>query len=138
MKRNYWPKKIQELTEQEKIDKNKGLMVCEFWAEWNEKNCISFIDEIDDCSILRVNVDNNVTHQKEMKWAWAKMVDIPVEEQENYPDPNGGFYTKKIDIDNRILLSSFLEGMVYINDKSKEPDEKPKSVGLKLPKLKKK
>ena len=39
-------------------------MVCEFWAEWNEKNCISFIDEIDDCSILRVNVDNNVECMK--------------------------------------------------------------------------
>ena len=43
-----------------------------------------------------------------MKWAWAEMVDIPKEEQENYPDGQGGFYNKRIDTENRNILSNFL------------------------------
>ena len=79
-----------------------------------------------------------------MKWAWAEMVDIPKEEQENYPDGNGGFYTKRIDTDNRNILSNFLEGMIYLNQRTAlyknttEAALEPEPSKLTLPKLKKK
>ena len=86
-----------------------------------------------------IDVDNNVTHQKEMKWAWAEMVDIPIHEQENYPDTSGGYYTKRIDVDNQILLTGYLEGMAYINERADEILKKEsKPSKLKLPKLNKK
>ena len=76
----------------------------------------------------------------EMKWCWADMVDIPKDEQKNYPDEVCGFYERKIDVDNEKELEHFLEGMVHVNEMSKKINEqnKPKPVGLKLPKLKKK
>lgn len=86
------------------------------------------------------NVDNNVSHKTEMKWFWAEMVDIPKDDQKNYPDGNGGFYDRRIDAENEKMLEHFLEGMVHINEMSKKINEEnqPKPVGLKLPKLKKK
>ena len=30
-------------------------------------------------------IDNNVTHQKEMKWAYAEMIKVEESERENYP-----------------------------------------------------
>lgn len=77
---------------------------------------------------------------KEMKWCWSDMVDIPEDEQKNYPDGNGGFYGKRIDSENEKVLEHFLEGMVYINEMSQKINEanEQKPVGLKLPKLKKK
>ena len=47
-----------------------------------------------------------------MKWGFAEMVDIPEEEQENYPDENGGFYKQRYDI--------FLDAMVEMNEKAKQ------------------
>ena len=71
---------------------------------------------------------------KELKWAFAPMVDIPEEERENFPNGQGGFYERKIDTDNSIVYDLFLEGMTNINELLKEKS-KPKKV--KLPKLKK-
>ena len=31
----------------------------------------------------------------EMKWGFAEMVNIPEEEQKNYPDESGGYYKKR-------------------------------------------
>ena len=77
---------------------------------------------------------------EEMKWCWADMVDIPKGEQKNYPDEQGGFYEKRMAMDDEKVLEHFLEGMVYINEMSKKitEEQQPKPVGLKLPKLKKK
>jgi len=72
--------------------------------------------------------------KKEMKWAFAPMVEIPEEERENFPNEQGGFYDKKIDTDNAVVYDLFLEGMTMINEMLKEKS-KPKKV--KLPKLKK-
>ena len=76
----------------------------------------------------------------EMRWCWADMIDIPKDEQKNYPDEKGGFYEKRMDVENEKVLEHFLEGMVYVNEMSKKlaEEQKPKPVGLKLPKLKKK
>jgi len=57
---------------------------------------------------------------KELKWAFAPMVEIAEEERENFPNSQGGFYDKKIDTDNAILYDLFLEGMSQINEMLKQ------------------
>ena len=70
-----------------------------------------------------------------MKWACAEMVDIPEEEQNNYPREDGnGFHTKKYDTDNHKIFDTFLEAMGEMNEKAKQ-NSIPESK-IKLPKLK--
>ena len=59
---------------------------------------------------------------KELKWAFAPMVEIPEEERKKYPNPSvpGKFYDKKIDTDNAVFYDLFIEGMTMINEKLKE------------------
>ena len=68
-----------------------------------------------------------VNIKKEMKWAFAPMVEIPEEERKNFPNPSvpGKFYDKKIDTDNAIVYDLFIEGMTTINEmlKQKTSDE---------------
>ena len=56
--------------------------------------------------------------KKEMKWAFAPMVEISEENRKKYPNPSmpGKFYDKKIDTDNAIIYNLFLEGMSYVNE----------------------
>ena len=63
-----------------------------------------------------------VNIKKEMKWAFAPMVEIPEEERKNFPNPSipGKFYDKKVDTDNSIIYNMFLEGMSYINELLKQ------------------
>ena len=69
-----------------------------------------------------------VNIKKEMKWAFAPMVEIPEEERENFPNPQGGFYDKKIDTDKATLYNLFIEGMTKINELlKKKTNEKPKT-----------
>ena len=58
-----------------------------------------------------------VNIKKEMKWAFAPMVEITEEERKKYPNPNmpGKFYDKKIDTDNAVVYNLFIEGMTEIN-----------------------
>ena len=58
--------------------------------------------------------------KKELKWAFAPMVEIPEDERKNFPNEQGGFYDKKIDTDNAVLYNLFLEGMSYINELLKQ------------------
>ena len=69
-----------------------------------------------------------------MKWACAEMVDIPEEEQENYPDGNDGYFKQRYDIDNQKIFDIFLEAMGEMNERAKQ-NSVPKSK-IKLPKLK--
>ena len=72
----------------------------------------------------------------DMKWAVAKMVDIPEEEQKNYPMENGqGFHTKRYDTDNQITYDLFLDAMAEMNETAKQ-NRVPESK-INLPKLKK-
>ena len=57
---------------------------------------------------------------KELKWSFAPMVEIPKEERENFPNEKGGFYDKKIDTDNSIIFNVFLEGMSHVNETLKQ------------------
>ena len=79
-------------------------------------------------TLYPVNIDG------EMKWACAEMVDIPKEEQENYPDGNGGYFKQKYDTDNQKIFDVFLEAMAEMNERAKQ-NSVPKSK-IKLPKLK--
>jgi uncharacterized metal-binding protein (TIGR02443 family) len=56
----------------------------------------------------------------EMKWGFAEMVDIPDEEQKDYPDEKGGFYKQKYDTDNAKIYDIFLDAMVEMNEKAKQ------------------
>jgi len=70
-----------------------------------------------------------------MKWAFADMVDIPEEEQKNYPREDGnGFHTKKYDTDNHKIFDEFLYAITEMNEKAKQ-NSVPESK-IKLPKLK--
>ena len=70
-----------------------------------------------------------------MKWAYAKMIDIPEDKQKNYPDGNGGFFTRMYDTENAKTYDQFLYAMSEVNENAKELQKQPQS--LKLPKLKK-
>jgi ribosomal protein L37E len=63
-----------------------------------------------------------VNMKKKMKWAFAPMVEITEEERREFPNPNGGYYEKRIDTDNPIIYDKFIEGMTYINDLLKQKD----------------
>ena len=65
-----------------------------------------------------------VNIKKEMKWAFAPMVEIPEEDRKKYPNPSvpGKFYDKKIDTDNSVIYNLFIEGMTKINELLKQKD----------------
>ena len=65
-------------------------------------------------TLYPVNIDG------EMKWGFAEMVDIPEEEQKNYPDGNGGYYKQKYDTDNQKIYDIFLDAMVEMNERAKD------------------
>ena len=54
-------------------------------------------------------------HKGIMRWTLAQMVDIPEDEQKNYPDENGGFYKRRYDTETTLEFASFLEGMAEIS-----------------------
>ena len=81
---------------------------------------------------VNITVPND-KEDKVMKWAFAEMVDIPEEEQENYPDGNGGYYKQRYDTNNQKVYDLFLEAMTEMNEKARQ-DSVPESK-IKLPKL---
>jgi len=61
-----------------------------------------------------------VNIKKKLKWNFAPMIEISEKEKENYPNPQGGFYDKKVDTDNAITYDFFIEGMTKVNDLLKQ------------------
>jgi len=68
-------------------------------------------------------------------WFFAPLVDIPESVREKYPSPEGGYYTKRYDMEKQLEFKTFGEGLVEINtvmgiiestkkDSSEEVDEK--------------
>ena len=57
--------------------------------------------------------------EKVMKWAFAEMVDIPEEEQKNYPDEGGGYFKQRYDTENAKIYDVFLDVMVEMNERAK-------------------
>ena len=76
---------------------------------------------------------------KVMKWGYAEMVDIPEEEQKNYPREDGeGFHTKKNETDDPKIYDLFLTALSELNQKIKSiQKDEPKVTEIKFPKLKK-
>tara|TARA_R100000734_G_C3296633_1_gene87730 strand:+ start:214 stop:657 length:444 start_codon:yes stop_codon:yes gene_type:complete len=64
-----------------------------------------------------INIEN------EMKWSFAPMVEIPEEERKNFPNPQGGFYERKVDTDNPRIYDEFISGMSYINELMKSKNQ---------------
>ena len=64
-------------------------------------------------TLYPINIDG------EMKWGYAEMIDIPENEQENYPDNNGGYYKQRYDMENQKTYDIFLEAMAEMNAKAK-------------------
>ena len=87
------------------------------WAK--EENGYIWIPSI---MALPVGMVYPVNIKKEMKWAFAPMVEIPKEERKNFPNPSvpGKFYDKKVDTDNVTLYDIFLEGMSRVNELLKQ------------------
>lgn len=73
----------------------------------------------------------------EMKWKLAEMVDIPEEEQKNFPIEGGGFYERMYDVDNSKVYDNFYEVMHEVNTKSKIKETKKSLTDIELPKIKK-
>ena len=86
------------------------------WAK--EENGYIWIPSIITLPIGMLYPINNKS--KELKWAFAPMVEISEEERENFPNEQGGFYERKIDTDNPTIYNEFIEGMTYINDLLKQ------------------
>jgi len=61
-----------------------------------------------------------VNIKKELKWAFAPMVEILEKDRKDFPNPQGGFYEKKVDTDNSKIYDLFLEGMSYVNELLKQ------------------
>ena len=84
------------------------------WSiEKNGKIWIPSIITLPFGSLYPENVDG------EMKWAFAEMVDIPEEEQKNYPAPNGSNYTRRYDTENHKIFDMFIEAMNEMNERAK-------------------
>jgi len=55
-----------------------------------------------------------------LKWKYAKMIDIPEEEQKNYPLPDGsGYYTQQYDVENAELYDNFYDCLAALNEQAK-------------------
>ena len=70
-----------------------------------------------------------------MRWAYAKMIDIPEDKRKDYPDENGGFFTRMYDTENAQTYDEFLYAISEVNEDAKKSQKKPQKI--RLPKLKK-
>ena len=62
---------------------------------------------------------------KNMKWSFSKLIDIPEEEQQNYPKEDGEFYSKRYDVENQLIFDNFSEALKEVQtDYIKENLEK--------------
>ena len=61
-----------------------------------------------------------INENDKMKWSLAFMVEIQEKDRENFPNPNGGFYEKRIDTENAKVFDNFLDAMVKLNEKAKQ------------------
>ena len=98
------------------------------WAiEHDKRIWIPGIITLPEGMVYPINVNG------ELKWGYAKMVDIPEEEQKDYPILDGGVYEQQYDVENAIIYDVFYECLAELNKQAKG-----KRVSkLKLPKLKK-
>ena len=70
-------------------------------------------------------------------WYYAKVVDIPEDEQKKYPNGQGGFHTHKYDIDDQVIYDHFYQCLEELNERAKAKRKPVVEQALKMPKLKK-
>ena len=98
------------------------------WAiEHDKRIWIPGIITLPEGMVYPINVNG------ELKWGYAKMIDIPKEEQKNYPMPDEGFYEQQYDVESVVIYDMFYECLAELNKQTKEK----RISTLKLPKLKK-
>ena len=133
--------KIKDNKSFEKLD--EGLK--KFAKEANGQIWIPAVLSLDAGMFYPIDIKN------ELNWAFSPLVEIPLEEQKNYPVPGekDKFYDKKYDTDNQITYEDFGKGIKTINDtlarlkqehnrkKVEKMSDSPELKKLKLPKLKK-
>ena len=56
-----------------------------------------------------------MVEDKKPMWAFAQMKGIPEDRQKDYPDPNGGFYQQRYDVENQVLFERFYECLEALN-----------------------
>ena len=84
------------------------------WAkESNDRIWIPSMMTLPFGTLYPINVEG------EMKWAFAEMIDIPEEEQENYPDESGGYYKQMYDTINQKVYDEFIYAMAKMNERAK-------------------
>jgi len=54
------------------------------------------------------------SNSESLMWGFSEMIDIPEEEQKNYPDGNGGFYTKRYADENETKFKDFKTALEWI------------------------
>ena len=59
-----------------------------------------------------------IEEDNQLKWALVKMVDIPEEEQENYPDEMnpGNFLSKTLDYENQEIFDEYIFALAKFRD----------------------
>ena len=123
------PKSIKDATDMNQQLKNHAI-------ESNDKVWIPSMFQLD-YGMLYPVADSD-----ELMWGFSEMVDIPKDEQKNYPDGKGSFYTKRYDNKNETKFKNFETALQWIEKENNRRDEEskkngPKKVELNLPKLSK-
>ena len=67
-----------------------------------------------------------------LMWGFAEMVDIPKEEQKNYPDGQGGFYTKRYDNENELWVTIRNQVVTTILRRNENDKKFTSRVGFKV------
>lgn len=68
---------------------------------------------------------------KNLKWGFAEMIDIPEDEQKDYPREDGkGYYTSRYDTDNANIYETFVEGMSYVNETVKSKTQNATTLSV--------
>lgn len=104
-----------------KLPENMKLMA-------KEKNGQIWIPSV---MTLPMGVLNPVFVDDTLFWSFSPMVDIPKDEQKDYPTEEGGFYEKRYDNSHTKLYKEFYVALKELNEKHEVTENK-----IKLPKLK--
>lgn len=104
--------------------------------EWSkDENGRIWIPTIITLPVGMLYPENN--EKGDMVWKLATMVEISDEEKENYPNPDGGHYERRIDTENAKVYEKFVDGMLFLsNEGKKEIKEEKTTTEFKLPKVK--
>ena len=60
-----------------------------------------------------------IDDEDKMKWSFAPMVEISQDEKEKYKNSEGGYYEKRIDVENPKIYDEFFEVMLYVTEMMK-------------------